>query len=96
MYNNIILSLYKEVSMALKVRVRYIELEVVNFWPNDPPDFDEIQKEVVLNMGRSPSVNQILRFKEGTVVKKVVVQKSIVSNIQRADGLSAFVQAKII
>jgi hypothetical protein len=94
-YKKITISPFIQGDYMLKIRVRYMDLEPVNYWPEDAPDFDEIQKEVLLNVRRLPNVNQILSIRRSRKTQKVIVQKIITSNTQRDDGLSAFVQAKI-
>ena len=76
----------------MKVHIRFMESEVVNYWVNDAPDYDEIQREITLNLKTIPKFGEEIKRKNHPSLK---VTKVIESNEKRKDGLVAFVQAKI-
>jgi uncharacterized protein (DUF779 family) len=72
-----------------------MDLEPVNHWPDDAPDFDEKQRQLIIDV--SPPLMGGLSGQRIEHKGKVFITKSVIlSNVERPDGIEAFVQAELV
>lgn len=82
----------------MKVRVRYIGLEVVNHWGQDSPEFDEVQREIIIERETPPKVGEKINIDDlnpsNPKINLVITSVIISNDLARPDGLGAFAQAR--